>query len=501
MDKRKYALKSSLISVGSQIITILITFLIRKTFIEYIGMNHMGLNTVLTDVLGLLSISELGIQSALTYQLYDPLTKNDREKINEIMELLRKVYKKVGAAIGLLGICLFPVLRYLINDETISMTEVYIAFAILLISSCTSYFISYKRTLLYADQKQYVISIIDVTVCAISGILRVVSIVCFHSFYLFLLVSVFQNIASNVIINVWSKKSYRWIRRNIQIRSEIKRTCYKDVKNVFVGKLAGFIYGSTDNVIISVFVGTLSVGYIGNYKSIANVAKMIMSYLFLPIQPMIGNYLEKEDKTRAYRLYRTYTLIRQIFACVILIPILLFSHRVIFIWLGEKYILNEGYVLLMVIDLYLSCIQGSAGEFVIALGYFKYDKYISLVGMILNLICSVIGALKWGIYGVLIGTVVSQVAMWGGKKAVILRSFFEQSLKGIISDFLKDGLQGMIFMLCTLVGHRCMECVSCYNLLLETMIEIVILEVFVGFIYGIFCCTGEGKYIRDFFRK
>lgn len=500
MNRKQIATKSSIISVSMQLLTIAVTFIIRKIFICYIGIVYLGLTTVLTDVLNMLSLSELGVQSAIVFRLYKPLIDNDQKTINEIMLLLKRIYKAIGLFIFGTGVILLPCLKYMISNVNISNQAIYLSFVILLVATCSSYFLSYRRALIYADQKHYIISLADGIVSILCGILRIIIIIVFNSLYFYLFVSLVQNIASNILLERYCKKHYRWLRTQGEIRSALRRSIYNDTKNVFASKLAGFVYGSTDNLIISAFISTVMIGYIGNYKSVTNVIKIVMNYMFLPIQPMIGNYLETEKKSASRILYDKYLFIRYIVACVLLIPLLLLTQGIIKAWLGAQYLLEWDIIFLIITDLYFSCIQGPAGEYITALGWFRFDRNISLIGAAANLLFSLRLIHEWGIKGVLIGTIISQMIMWQGKVFVILNKFFHFSKKEIIKNYLTEIFRillfGIIFITCKII----LECINLPDSIWGLSLQFVLIEVVVVLqIVLVYMRSRKRKYLVELF--
>ncbi len=502
MNRKELITKNSIASVSAQLITIIATFVVRKILIQYIGIEYLGLNTVLLDVLNMLSLSELGVQTAIVFRLYKPLAYDDKEKINEIILLLKKIYRIVSLIIFCAGVGFLPFAKKVIKDVSISEQTIYISFFILLISICSSYLLSYKRALLYADQKQYVISIVEGGITFLCSIMRIISIIVGRSFYLYLSVSIIQNIFSNLLLEIYCKKRYTWLSTKGAVSTLLKKNIYADIKNVFAGKLAGFIYGSTDNLLISSIISTVAVGYVGNYKSVTNVAKIVMSYMFLPMQPMIGNYLETEDKKSAYTLFDKYSFVRYVTACISLIPLLLFTQGIIKEWIGEEYLLEWIIVCFISVDLYFSCIQGPAGEYIIALGWFRYDRNINLLGTVANIFVSLVLINSLGIKGVLIGTIISQIVMWAGKECIVLVNFFQFSYKRLLKDLGKEGIRmflfWVIFMSCNVILKYVDVPGNIFGLVLQFVIAemLIILLIFLFYIR-----SNQGKFILEIIKN
>ena len=100
MEKRnKLALMSSSVSMAAQVLYLLINFILRRFFIRYFGVEILGINGVLLDVLNTLSLADLGVQSAIVFRLYEPLAKQKESEVNEIITLFRKVYWLIGGFI------------------------------------------------------------------------------------------------------------------------------------------------------------------------------------------------------------------------------------------------------------------------------------------------------------------------------------------------------------------------------------------------------------------
>lgn len=72
------------------------------------GKDALGVNGVYTDVLSVLSLTELGIGTALNYSLYKPVAERDIEKIKSYMRFYKKAYLTIAGVIAVLGIAISP---------------------------------------------------------------------------------------------------------------------------------------------------------------------------------------------------------------------------------------------------------------------------------------------------------------------------------------------------------------------------------------------------------
>ena len=107
-------LKSSILF---QCTNIIIKFLLRTVFIYALGKEYLGVNGVFTNILTVLSLSELGLGTAIIYDMYQPIAENNIEKEIQLFRFYRYIYAIVGSIILLLGLLLVPFLKYIIKDD------------------------------------------------------------------------------------------------------------------------------------------------------------------------------------------------------------------------------------------------------------------------------------------------------------------------------------------------------------------------------------------------
>jgi len=135
-------------------------FVSRTFFIKLLGIEILGLNGLFTNVLSFLSLTELGIGTSIVVELYKPIAFNNRESIKSLMRLYKRAYDAIGLAVGLIGIAIMPILPYVMKDYTVTPV-VYLYYVLFLANSVVSYFFTYKRSMLNANQANYVTVIND----------------------------------------------------------------------------------------------------------------------------------------------------------------------------------------------------------------------------------------------------------------------------------------------------------------------------------------------------
>ena len=153
--------KNVVAAVTNKVITIILTFISRKVFINYIGVQYLGINGLFTNILSLLSLADLGLGTAINVSLYKPIAENDDRKISALMSFYRKCYYIIASAITVIGLLLYPALPFIVNtDKDIPYLGLY--YLLFLSKTVVSYVCVYKASLINADQKNYIVNKITI---------------------------------------------------------------------------------------------------------------------------------------------------------------------------------------------------------------------------------------------------------------------------------------------------------------------------------------------------
>lgn len=427
MDRKNIAVKSSIVGLISKVVTILLAFICRKLFLQYLGSELLGINSTLTQILDTLSLGELGFQTAIIFLLYEPLVYDNKEKVSQIIMLLKRIYNVVGGLIFIVGLLVMPFLSKIITNVETEISVINIVYIIMLLGTSLSYFLSYNKALFQADQKIYIVYIIDLLLQILTTILKLIAIIVFKSFIFYVVIGMLYNVLSNLISYIFYRKIYCWIDRKARADNHLFKKLFSNIKEIFCGKIAGYIFSSTDNLVISAFVGTNWVGYVGNYSTIISAVKMVIYGFTGSIQPMLGNLLVKGSKADTEKVLLNYGFVRFSIVVFLLIPAMCLSDMFVNLFYGEKYVLDSMIVILLAADVFIISLQGAIGEFIDALGYFAREKLLYIVCAIVNIVFSCTGAVLLGIVPVFLATVLSQIIGWIWRSIIAYKYYFKTS--------------------------------------------------------------------------
>ena len=179
-SRTEFATLNTSIALALQPFQVILGFVNRTVFVNILGITYLGLSNYLSSLVSILSLAELGVAGAISYALYAPLVREEHGKVNAFMLLFKKLYRIIGVSIFILGTILSLFLPHLIKDYTINH-EVYLIYFLFVFNAGSSYFFSYKRTLLYVDQRNYVMTLIDFGLNTLRVLLQIAVVVLTHN--------------------------------------------------------------------------------------------------------------------------------------------------------------------------------------------------------------------------------------------------------------------------------------------------------------------------------
>ena len=120
MDKHSRtgnAMINALTGSAMQIVNVVLGFISRTIFIYLLNSDYLGVNSLYTNILTVLSFAELGIGSAIVFSLYKPIADKDKTKIQALMKLYKRAYCFIGISVLVMGLCVIPFLPYIIRES------------------------------------------------------------------------------------------------------------------------------------------------------------------------------------------------------------------------------------------------------------------------------------------------------------------------------------------------------------------------------------------------
>lgn len=473
--RTKNSIKNGVVSVIMSIVALIIGFFSQKVFIYVLGTEYLGLNGLYTNILSILSVAELGFGTAIIYNLYKPVAKNDYKQINILMNYYKKIYRIVACVIFGLGIIMIPFIPMIVGNTTISHLN--ILFLLSLLEVVFSYLLTYKRSILYATQKNYIVNIIHIFYLFLFNLIEIVLLILTQSYILYLIVKIVCRCLENIAINIYVNRHYSYLQRDLtSLDDTTKKDIKTKVKGLLFHNIGSALVQGTDNIIISNMFGLTVVGLYSNYYMITNSINGLITQLFQSITSSVGSLLIDDNKEKSYSIYKNILFVNSFIYCFVSSCIISTITVFIELWLGADYLLSNFILITLMINFYLQGMKKTNSLFKNAAGVFYEDRYVPILESAINLVASILLGYVFGVAGVFIGTIISSMVLILYSypifvyKKLFNRSYFAYLKDNLIYYFTDITLMIISFMVTSQIHLNNLFLTFCVQLILAFII-------------------------------
>lgn len=496
------SIKNTIYALSAQAVLSLTTFITRTVLIHNLGESYMGLSSLFYDILSLLSLTELGVGTAITFSMYKPMASRDYKRVTAILNFYKRVYISIGLIMTVIGLSLTPFIHYLITDIP-DLPHLTLIYWLYLFNTSGSYFFSYKKSILVAEQNDSAASATQIITSVIQCIGQVVLLVTIKDFVAYLTVQFLSTMLMNILISVYVDKKYCYIKKykTEKLDKPAKIAIWKNVGSMFISKVSSVVVTSTDNLLISTFVSTVSLGYYSNYTLFVNLVRRIFTKIFDAITGSVGNLVALEKEDVVYNKFKAiwfadFWLIGFVSATMVAC-----INQLIICWLGEEYLISNALIILMIVNMYMRFMRNTCLIYIDAFGLFKEVRIKCVMESIINIFVSIlfVGPLKMGIFGILAGTFFSNLVTNFWYEPYVVYRRMSAPIKEYFTSFLK---YTMIFSLASIVCVIICNSFYIANIYIKLIANVLICVVIVNVVFWFFLHNSkEYNYFESLIRK
>ncbi|MGN0417199.1 lipopolysaccharide biosynthesis protein [Anaerostipes faecalis] len=499
-SRTEYSVLNMVTGLGGYFFNIILGYICRMIFVRCLSQEYLGINGLFSNILSMLSLVELGIGSAMGYALYQPLAKEDKEKIASLMALYKKSYTIIGIIVAVLGIMMIPLLQFIIVKPAQIVENIYTIYLVYLFNTASSYFFSYRGALLIAAQRNYIVTGINYLITTIVTIIQIPILICTHNYMLYLICQTVGGLINNIVVSAWTKHDYPYIEKKSGIKPlslKEKKEMFINVKALTINKLAAMLVNNTDNIVITYFNGLISTGVISNYTLLIGTLGSITSQLFNGITASVGNLNAVEDNEKKYDFFCVLNLANFWIYGWCAIGIALISNEIIKICFGQSYIVGMKIPLVLAMNFYLVGMNNAVLIYKNTMGLFQYGQYLLILTAIINLTLDIVLGRKWGMFGIFLATIIARIVTntWYEPYAV-----FKYGLNKNFYKYIKKFVE--YFFVLIITGGICYFLCACckFNNILNLVLKITVCSIIPNFSF--LACYGrsnEGKKLISLF--
>lgn len=447
--RTRNSVKNTFVSVFMYVLVMLFGFISQNFFLTYLGDTYNGLNGLFKSIISVMSVAELGFAQAIVYNMYQPIASRDFKTLSSLLSFYKKVYRIVALVVAVVGLCIMPFIPRMAQGGDVP-ESLYLLFGLYLIDTVSSYLLSYKRSIFYADQKQYYINIIHIGYVLLLNGLQIALMILTRNFVIYLLLRIICQILENVIISLYADKKYPELKqyRKEKLPGAVKTDILRKVKGLCFHQIGFSVVKGTDYMIISTAksLGVLVTGMYYNYNIIIDAINSLFTNVFNSITSSIGNLLLEGKKDRSYRIFKNMLFINAAIYTTVAAGVLCCIEPVIQLWIGDGYLLDRWVLVIIVINMFLNGMRYTSNSFKSAGGVFYEDRHVPIIESVVNLVLSLVFLYFFGLAGVLLGTICSNLVIFlYGHPKYVYGKLFDQPYFRFLLDY------GVYFLLAAVV--------------------------------------------------
>lgn len=399
--RTKNSIRNVITVLVSYIIIGILGFIKTRVFLNSFHEDIYSLNQLFLQIFSYLSLAEAGFGVYMVQQYYKAFAKDDKEEINSIFGTAVIYFRWLGVFIITVSLILSLFIPFL-TKASISSTYIIFVFILFVIKNCVDYFMMCPRDVIQADQKLYKINWYVNGIRILENVCEIILALIGINYFLILIPGIFIRIIMNLFINKKVYKEYTWLQKN---NHKYQKKHVKGMHDLIYQKLAGILFSNTDIILISAFVNPLSVVIYSAYNYITKYVSDTIYVFSSALTPSYANALLDNDKNKGFDIYTELNIMFNFIAAFFAISLYKILDSFVILWIGEKYLISEVGLILMIVIMFNLIAKGMMTVIVNSKGLFRETRNAVIMEAAINLVVSVALVHKMGISGVLIGTV------------------------------------------------------------------------------------------------
>lgn len=394
--------------IACKFTTLIFPFVVRTAMIYTLGAEYLGLSSLFTSVLNVLSLAELGVGSAMVYAMYKPIAEKDEETICALLNLYRNIYRIIGSVIVVCGIAILPFIRKFISGDVPDDINIYLLFSIYLINTAGSYFLfAYQASALNASQRNDITSKVNMFTSIVKNVCQIIALLLWKSYYCYVIFLPLTTIISNFIIAHLARRMYPQYVCRGTVEWKLKKEIKGKILALFAVKITGIMYNSVDSIVVSAFLGLVVLAKYNNYYYIMSAVVAVVTVVYNSITSSIGNSIVLESDQKNYRDYMNLSFINAWIVGWCTVCFFCLYQPFMKIWVGEDMMFDKGVVMCFCLYFYVHQLKSVQSAYKDAAGLWKEDMWRSYAANIFNLAANILLVQSIGIYGILISTILA----------------------------------------------------------------------------------------------
>ena len=399
-------------ALGYTLVSYILAIISRQVFLVYLGDDVMGLNSTLQNMLQMLNVLELGIASAIGVSLYQSFAKDDYEAVNEIVTIQRWYYHRIGLIVLGVGIILLAFFPFIFSDISFPLWWAVAGFGVVLANASLFYFLNYRQVVLTASQNEYLVYGSYRLVMLLKVVAQIFGVIYLpHKYLTWLAIEILFDVIAAAALYLTVKRNATYLKRSELPIATLKSRhpeIGRMLRQLCIHRFGGFSLSQSVPFIIYAYSSLTVVTLYFNYQMLFMACITIVNVVYGSLGAGVGNLIATEKPRKVYMVFSEIYGTQFLLVSLIVCSCYMFSDDIITMWLGSKYVVSHNLLLAMIAAAFFMMIRVVIDTFISAYGLFS-DIWAPLTESVLNIGLSILLGYYYGITGVVMGVVITQI--------------------------------------------------------------------------------------------
>lgn len=432
--RSKRAALNSICAIIAEIVSVICGFILPRLILSTFGSKYNGITSSITQFLSYVVLLRAGIGGVTRAALYKPLAEHDNFKLSGIVNATQAFMSKISLIYLVCAVAFAFIYPFFVKNEFDWM----FSFSLVLILSISffaqNYFGITYSLVIEADQRGYIYSILTVATTILNTVVACFLILAGASIHVVKLCSAIVFAANPIFLSVYTKKKYKIDKSVPKDNIAIKQRW-----DAFAQQFAAFINNNTDVVILTVASNLSEVSVYTIYHMVVKGLNGFQNAIVNSFEPVFGDLLARNEKEKLDNGFRTCEFI--CFSIATFIWMCAGMLIVSFVMVYTNGITDVSYyrpifAILICISAYLNCTRMPYVMIVSAIGHFRQIRTGAIITPIINIVISVVLVPRYGVDGVMVGTIASMLFMNVQYSIYASRNILHRTMMYVLRNFL-----------------------------------------------------------------
>jgi len=398
--------RNAIFNVLSFGVNLAVTFLLVPVMLRYLGTTGFGIWAVVRAFVGYASLGDLGLTSTVTKYVAEHAAHDDREAIARVLKSALVLYLAVVLVLFLLLLLLqHAIVELFFSTSGEFAGEItfvlYGSLAVFGVNMIFSIFPNALSGLQRMDLTNTVLAIYTV----VNGACMYWALVAGTGLRGLVWANALATVVATVLNGILFYRSFRGLPLvKTRLKKGDVRQLFRFSKHVFAVSIAGSVHQHFDKLLLSSFVNLNVVGAYEVGARLVDQARKIPSLMLNPLLPAASEvHAQKQTEKLKSMYYRSMK-----FFLVLGVPLMgcaaFFAQPFVELWLGNVNSLIVPTAQILMISNFINLLTGPGFYISIGIGNERLPMYSSVLGLVLNIILSVILLKFFGYFGVVFGS-------------------------------------------------------------------------------------------------